>query len=286
MKHLIIISAIILLSSISCFSQSSVWKVEANGNVLYLGGSIHILRDQDYPLPFEFYEAYESSDILTTEMDMNSMNDPANGVKMQQTLMYQDQRTLSSVLNKDVYHQLDSVCESLGLNLKAMDKFKPSMVIISLTYQSLQKLGVTTDGVDVHFTTKAIQDKKKLLYLETFDEQLGFIKSMGKGDENEFVRYSIEDIENNEDDFLDLINEWKSGKQELLNEQLLEFKSDYPDIYNTMLAKRNNNWMTHLEKYLETPEVEFVVAGAMHMVGPDGLLNQLEKKGYKVSQLQ
>ena len=67
-----------------------------------------------------------------------------------------------------MYHQLDSVCESLGLNLKAMDKFKPSMVIISLTYQSLQKLGVTTDGVDVHFTTKAIQDKKKLLYLETF----------------------------------------------------------------------------------------------------------------------
>lgn len=285
MKHLFFTTAILLLISFAANSQSSVWKVEGNDTEFYIGGSIHILRIQDYPLPEEFYEAYDNSDILTTEMDMNEMNNPSNAMKMQQKLMFQDESTLSGVLSKDVYSKLDSVGKGLGLNIKVMDKFKPSMVIITLTFQSLQKLGVTTEGVDAHFTTKANRDEKSLLFLETFDEQLSFIESMGEGNENEFVLYSLEDIETNEKEFIDLIEDWKIGQQELIQDQMQDFKLNYPDIYQTLVVKRNNNWMTHLESYLKTPEVEFVIVGAAHLVGSDGVLNKLRQKGYTVSQL-
>lgn len=285
MKHLFLISTILLLYGFPVFSQSFVWKIKGKGTEFYIGGSVHILRDQDYPLPKEFYEAYDHSDILTTELDMNEMNNSSNATKIQQALMFQDDRTLSGVLSKDVYNKLDSLSNALGLNLKLMDKFKPSMIVIALTFQSLQKLGVTTEGVDTHFTVKAVNDNKSRLFLESFDEQLGFIKEMGEGNENEFVLYSIEDIENNEEVFTDLLETWKKGQQDLLNDQLLEFKSNYPDVYNTLVVKRNNNWMMSLEKYMETPEIEFVVVGAMHLVGSDGILAQLKKKGYNVSQL-
>ena len=285
MKRISILTTILLLNSFVVLSQSSAWQIEGKGNKFYIGGSIHLLRNQDYPLPEEFYEAYDASDILTTELDMNAMSDPANGMKMQQTLMYQDEKTLSSVLSEEVYNKLDSVSKELGLNIKMMEKFKPSMAIITLTFQSLQKLGVTSEGVDIHFTDKATRDKKSLLFLETFDEQLGFIESMGKGNENEFVLYSIEDIGKNEEEFIDMIEDWKSGEQKLMSVQLEDFKLDYPDIYDTLVVKRNNNWMPHLENYLQTPEIEFVVVGAMHLVGPDGILNKLKNKGYKVRQL-
>ena len=285
MKHLIFTAAILLLISFTAYTQSSVWKVEGNDTEFYIGGSIHILRNQDYPLPDEFYEAYDKSDILTTELDINEMNNPQNAMKMQQKLMFQDEKTLSSVLSEDVYNKLDSVGKEMGLNIKMMDKFKPSMVIITLTFQSLQKLGVTSEGVDAHFTDKATRDEKSLLFLETFDEQLGFIENMGKGNEDEFVLYSIEDIENNENDFIDMIEDWKSGKEEILLDQIQDFKQNYPEIYETLVVKRNNNWMSHLEKYLDTPEVEFVVVGAAHLLGPDGVLNKLKAEGFKVSQL-
>ncbi len=285
MKHLFLICTILLLCNFLGFSQSFVWKIKGKGTEFYIGGSIHILRDQDYPLPKEFYEAYDQSDVLTTELDMNEMKNPSNSIKMQQALIFQDDRTLSGVLSKDVYNKLDSVSNAMGVNLKLMEKLKPSMVVISLSFQSLQKLGVTTEGVDTHFTEKAVNDKKSRLFLESFDEQLGFIKDMGEGNEDEFVLYSIEDIEKNEEVFTDLLENWKKGQQELLNDQLLEFKSNYPDVYNTLVLKRNNNWMMLLEKYMDTAEIEFVVVGAMHLVGKDGLLAQLKKKGYEVSQL-
>jgi len=285
MKHLFFTAAILFLISFTAYTQSSVWKVEGNDTEFYIGGSIHILRNQDYPLPDEFYEAYENSDILTTELDINEMNNPQNAMKMQQKLMFQDGKTLSSVLSENVYNKLDSVGKTLGLNIKMMDKFKPSMVIITLTFQSLQKLGVTSQGVDAHFTDKATRDEKSLLFLETFDEQLGFIESMGEGNEDEFVLYSIEDIENTTAEFINVIDEWKKGQQQLMQKQMQDLKLNYPDTYETLLVKRNNNWMSHLEDYLKTPEVEFVIVGAGHLVGSDGVLNKLKQKGFKVSQL-
>ncbi len=286
MKHLIFTTTILLLISLTAHSQSSVWKVEGNNTEFYIGGSIHILRNEDYPLPDEFYEAYDKSEILTTEMDMNEMNNPSNALKVQQKLMFQDENTLRGVLSEEVYSKLDSVGKSMGMNIRAMDKFRPSMVVIALTFQSLQKLGVTTQGVDVHFTDKATRDAKSLLFLETFDEQLSFIENMGEGNENEFVLYSLEDIETNEKEFIDLIEDWRIGRQDLIEKQMQDFKLNYPDIYETMVVKRNNNWMSHLENYLKTPEVEFVVVGAAHLSGADGVLNKLRQKGYKVNQLQ
>lgn len=285
MKHILFIFPVFFLSFFSGFSQTTVWKIEGNGNEFYVGGSIHILRDQDYPLPKAFDEAYNSADIITTELDMQEMNTPENGMKMQQALMYQDEKTLSTVLSETVYHKLDSVAKTLGMNLKMMDKFKPSMAIIALTFQSLQKLGVTSEGVDAHYTKQAQKDEKPMLFLETFDEQLAFIESMGKGNEDEFVLYSIEDMKNNEAEFVHLIEDWKTGKQELMLKQLNDFQLNYPDIYKTLLVERNNNWMSRLEDYLKTPEVEFVIVGAMHLMGSEGVLNLLKEKGYTVSQL-
>jgi len=285
MKHILFIFPVFFLSFFSGFSQTTVWKIEGNGNEFYVGGSIHILRDQDYPLPKAFDEAYNSADIITTELDMQEMNTPENGMKMQQALMYQDEKTLSTVLSEPVYHKLDSVAKTLGMNLKMMDKFKPSMAIIALTFQSLQKLGVTSEGVDAHYTKQAQKDEKPMLFLETFDEQLAFIESMGKGNEDEFVLYSIEDMKNNEAEFVHLIEDWKTGKQELMLKQLNDFQLNYPDIYKTLLVERNNNWMSRLEDYLKTPEVEFVIVGAMHLMGSEGVLNLLKEKGYTVSQL-
>nr|WP_321353794.1 TraB/GumN family protein [uncultured Draconibacterium sp.] len=285
MKYPFFTAVTLLLISLSAYSQSSVWKVEGNGAEFYIGGSIHILRAQDYPLPDEFYEAYNKCSILTTEMDINDANSAQNMLKMQQSLIFQDDKTLSSVLNKEVYNKLDSISKAMDLDIKLMDKLKPSMISMMLTLQSLQKLGVTERGVDSYFTGKAISDEKTLLFLETFDEQLSFIESMGEGNENEFMLYTIKDIENNENEFVDLIEHWKRGEQELMLKQLQDYKQNYPDIYETIVVDRNNAWMIHLENYLKTPEIEFVIVGAMHLVGSEGVLNQLKQKGFKVSQL-
>lgn len=213
------------------------------------------------------------------------MTSPANMEKLMKVMMYDDERTLKTVLNKDVYNDLDSVCRQFGMNLLTMDKFKPSMVIMTLTFQALNKIGVKSEGVDLYFANKAVTDNKSFLFLETFDEQLSFIENMGKENVDEFVRYSIRDLEEQLESFDDLIDEWKAGKSESMLAQLLKVEQNYPEIYKTLLVERNNNWIPLLESYFETPGVEFVLFGAMHLYGSFGILQQLQSRGYNIRQL-
>lgn len=284
MKHAILLT-FFLLKVFVLFSQSSVWEVEKEGAKIYIGGTIHILREQDYPLPEQFHKAYNNSEILVTELDMNEMMSPVNMAKLQKSMMYDDERTLKTVLNEEVYSELDSVCKQFGMNLLMMDKFKPSMVIMALTFQALNKIGVKSEGVDRYFASKAVADNKTFLFLETFDEQLSFIENMGKENEDEFVRYSIRDLEEQLANFHGLIDEWKAGKSVFMLDQLSTFEKDYPEIYKTMLVERNNNWIPQIEDYFKTPAVEFVLFGAMHLYEPFGILQQLQSKGYNIRQL-
>jgi len=284
MKHTIL-ATFFLLKVFVLFSQSSVWEVEKDGAKIYIGGTIHILREQDYPLPEQFQTAFNHSEILVTELDLKEMTSPANMEKLMKVMMYDDERTLKTVLNENVYSDLDSVCKQFGMNLLMMDKFKPSMVIMTLTFQALNKIGVKSEGVETYFSNKAIADKKSFLFLETFDEQLSFIENMGKENDDEFVRYSIRDLEEQLAGFNDMIDEWKAGKSELMLTQLLKFEQDYPEIYKTLLVNRNTNWILLLESYFETPGVEFVLFGAMHLYGSFGILQQLQSRGYNIRQL-
>ena len=43
---------------------------EGNGTKVYIGGTIHKMRQTDYPLPNEYYRAYNNSDILVTDVDI------------------------------------------------------------------------------------------------------------------------------------------------------------------------------------------------------------------------
>ena len=47
----------------------------------------------------------------------------------------------------------------------------------------------------------------------------------------------------------------------------------------------DQNWMPKLEALFTRSGRAFVVVGAAHLVGPDGLLTMLKSKGYTIEQL-
>jgi uncharacterized protein YbaP (TraB family) len=51
---------------------ASVWKVSNEQHSLYIGGTIHILTPNDYPLAKEYDLAYKASDKIIFETDMQT----------------------------------------------------------------------------------------------------------------------------------------------------------------------------------------------------------------------
>lgn len=274
-----------ILSSIAR-AESSVWLVQAEDHTIYLGGTVHLLRAADYPLPDEYGEAYAASASLVFETDLSSMSDLSVQAKLLQQLSYGDGESLKTVLNEEAYSILEAYTGSIGLPLAMLEKFKPGMIVSTLQIMEFQRIGFTPQGVDAYFNTLAISDGKSLGQLETIDAQIGFLASMGEGNESEFILLSLKDLKDTAEVMDDMIAAWRIGDNDALSEFFVaDMQEQAPEIYDSLLKQRNVNWLPQLEEMLESPEIEFVLVGAAHLVGPDGLLAMLQAKGYQISQL-
>ncbi|MFH0757434.1 MAG: TraB/GumN family protein [Bacteroidota bacterium] len=268
-----------------CAAQSSVWKVEGKGNTIYIGGTMHLLSPEDYPLPVEFDSAYAWSDGLVLEADLKKMEDPAVVQRMMSMAMYQDERTLQSVLSEKVYRRLEAACAKIEVPITSLSRFKPTMVMLIISVTKMQQSGSTSAGVDQYYLSMALADRKPLLFLETVDSQLEML--FGEEDENEdqVVLQFLDELDQMDALGAELKANWLRGNEKIFRDLQKEMKKEYPEVYDQVLADRNNNWITTIDSYLDNEEVELVLVGALHVFGTDGIIRMLKKKGYKVAQM-
>lgn len=286
MKKLTVAVLMIALSCILASAESSVWKVQKGASVVYVGGTCHLLRESDRPLPPEFDFAYKTSDIVVFETDVGKLQGLATQQKLMAKATYSDGSTVASHLSADTFAALRAYCVSNRVPLGLLEKFKPAMLMTSITVLELMKCGVTQEGVDTTYYRRATEDKKTVKGLETIDEQIDFMVTMADGDEDEFVTYSLKDMKNIKEQFDELVGAWRRGDSGKLSELMVaELKTRMPRLYRKLISDRNANWLPMIEAYQKTPEVEFVLVGVAHLVGPDSVLEALKKKGCKVEKL-
>ncbi len=254
---------------------------------MYIGGTIHVLRESDRPFPAGFDQAYDASDMLVFETDIARLNSPEVQQKIIAQGIYSDDQTLDSVLSPETYKKLKEYCSEQEISLELMNKFKPSMVMFTLLAIELQKLGINFEGIDLFYHNKAAADDKPEEGLESIDKQIEILTSLADGNEDNFILYSIEDLKSLEEIFEQMSSAWKIGDIEKLEELFIsEIESEFPELFKVIIVERNTSWMPEIEKFLQTPETEFVLVGVAHLVGEDGVLELLKKRGYKIEKLK
>ncbi|MGB0258602.1 MAG: TraB/GumN family protein, partial [Coraliomargarita sp.] len=267
LKSLPALLVLLALLPASLLAQSSVWKISKGDQSIYLGGTCHLLRKSDYPLPAEFDLAYAAADTLVFEIDPAAAADPSFGMQLLGAATYTDGRSLKSVLSEEAYNALAKQGAESNLPIQVLNSMKPGMAVMMVTLQELAKLGVTEEGVDIHYAKRAGKDNKPILALETPEFQINLLVNMGEGYESELVLYSLKDLNKLEQFFDELLIAWKAGKMEPLEKLFVDDMKDYPELYKDMLVDRNANWIPQIEAYLKTPETEFVLVGVGHAAG-------------------
>ena len=286
-KNLLSLYLLLVLFSVQVYAGSSVWIVEKGANRLFIGGTVHLLTASDYPLPPAYEKAYNGSVKVVLETDMQKLQSPEFQAIMMRELSYSDGRNLEQVVNQDTYAALEHFFSKRGIPMAGIIGFKPGMVSIMMTMVELQRLGLAGIGVDAYYSKKSTNDQKKLGQLETVETQITFIASMGAGQVDEMLTYTLADIASLPELMKAMKQAWRRGNlAELKAVGVTPFKNEFPDIYQALIVDRNNAWLPKIEAMVETSEVEFVLVGALHLAGEDGLLSQLVDRGYRVRQLQ
>jgi len=271
-------------NSIPAGEGSSVWKVTKGGNTLFLGGSIHVLRAKDFPLPAEFDYAFNKSEIQVLEADVEQMNDPEIAEYLLTQMLLPEGVSIHSLLDPEVYDHLAEVCAKYKIPIYNLSKIKPSMVMLMLTMLQIEKLGFQEKGIDDYFLEEAKKEKKPVVFLESVQTQIDMLTSLGEGYENEYVSYSLIDMEHTEIALEIMLFEWRHGLNDTSEETLIEMRDEWPEMYKTLITNRHDAWMPQIKKFIASGKVHFVITGLLHMHGPDGLRQQLEKSGYTVEQ--
>lgn len=276
-----------LLAS-NALAESSVWKVSKGENYFYLGGTLHLLTAADYPLPDEFIKAYKDANTLIFETDLRATQTPEFQSKFLSAIAYKDDRTLSSELKPDIYNQLENFLAARQIPIASFSNFQPWGISLVISVLEYQRLGMTPEyGVDMYFNNLALADNKEIISLETPDEQLSFLISMARIDPNLAIESTLRDLDRLPA-FIELMRKnWRDGDLEAFAQSasIKQMEVEFPEIFNTILTNRNNNWMKQLPAYIDDSRKEFVLVGALHLSGKKGLLNQLIEQGFKVEQL-
>ncbi len=289
-KHsrvLMILTAAVVIGGVNAVAASSVWRAEMDGEVVYLGGTCHMLRASDFPLPDEFDQAYAAADTLYFETDLAEMMAPAMQMRLLELGMLADGSSLADSLNEEAMQALTQHCAAKGLPLAAFSKMKPWMVAVTLTVLEWQQHGAVQDGVDAHFHAQAVAEGKPAHGLESIDEHLNFIASMGAGQESEMVLSMLQDLETMPQMVDALIAAWRKGDVATLDRDMIgDMREEFPEVYASLVSGRNEAWLPQILAMFEQPGVEYVLVGVGHFGGDDGLLALLRAKGVKIEPVE
>lgn len=273
----------ILFYAATSYGQTSLWEISKGQNTHYIGGTFHLLRPSDYPLPKEFEEAYKKVNWLVFETDVEQIEHPSFQKKFLAAMRLPTGKILADQLSSKAYAKLIHYAAKNNIDIGQWQHLKPQMVSLIISLHELKALGLTTQGVDSHMEEKAKQDGKLTTHLESIEQQIHYISTMSGGNESELILQTLDDVNNLAEELDKLSNAWRFGNEKQLFETGIKpMMKDYPLVYQSLLVERNNNWLPRIEKLINDPESKLILVGTLHLVGEDGLLEKLKNKGYKV----
>ncbi|MFT4606494.1 MAG: hypothetical protein ACI9V8_000097 [Urechidicola sp.] len=283
LKRLLLFSLFASSICLSAFAGMPVWKVERNGSQIFIGGTVHLLTPADFPLPDAFDIAYQQSDKVIFEASLEDMEKFEFQASMMKKLSYSTGQSLKLALSEKTYQKLSRYCTKHNISMEGLLPFKPGMVSMILSITELQQLGFTGVGVDAFYNQKAKQDNKPMGALETVEQQLNFIAEMGKGQEDDLIIYTLNEMEKLPRVMTAMMVAWRNGDlDQLENVASKSLRKDFPSIHDELIVKRNNAWMPKIEALFDTTKVEFILVGSLHLSGKTGLIEQLKTRGYNI----
>lgn len=286
MKKIAVALAAALLAPLDAgAAQSFLWKATGKQNVVYLVGSVHLLTKDYYPPSPALEAAFQDSDLLVEEADLTEMLSPDSQLLLLMRGMLPPNQSLDKVLSPATYALVSNRVTDLGLPIEPLKRFKPWALALTLMALEWQNAGFDAEfGLDKHFYDRAQADGKPVQGLETADYQISRFDEMTFEQQDRLLAQTLKDVQNEKANVAALANAWQAGDAATIERIVMRDLKDDPVLYQRLLVERNRNWLPKIEALFSRRGHAFIVVGAAHLVGPDGLLAMLRAKGYSIEQ--
>ena len=272
---------LLLLQSVA--ASSCVWKVIGpGGSTLYLGGSVHALKSADYPLPPPYNRAFDASSRIACEVDAKDLS--RSSAALFRSGQYPKGDSLKNHVDPRTYAYLRRLFALMKIPEEKFSRYRPWLLVLLLDSPARQ--GLSEDlGVDEYVMRRARANSKAVFGLESSREHSQIFSGLNDRQSEALLLLTFIPQEHAGQEYTRTMNAWRRGDADALTRMTDDSFRDFPSFGDRLLDGRNRTWIPKIEGYLRSGETYFVVVGAAHIGGPNGLLALLRGRGYQIEQL-
>jgi uncharacterized protein YbaP (TraB family) len=263
----------------------SLWALHGKHNTVYLLGSIHVLRAQDYPLAPAVLQAYADAKALLMEVNLEDIGSAEVQSEMLASAMLPEGSTLPSILGPQRYAHATSLAHEVGVDLSSFDQFAPWFAAEAISQLQLMELGFQPQsGIEMYFLERARSDGKSIAGLETVHDQIALFEGLSMNEQSEYLVSSLEQAHELPKEVDDMVRAWQRGDTAWFESQLQSELGRDPALYQSVLAARNRKWIPKIESLLSDDKNYLVIVGTGHLVGRNSVIDLLKKDGVGATQ--
>ncbi len=266
-----------------------LWKVSDGDNSVYLLGTFHLLKQEDYPLDARVYAALDDAEKVLFEIAPEVLADPRLGRRFAQAGLRTDGRRLQDTLDAKTWAGLKALAVEAEVPETALQQMKPWFAALTLSMSKMTGLGLDPAlGLDKHLGNRAALLGKPSGGLETVEQQIALFDGLAPNVQIEQVRDLVERGYEIQAETAWLHDQWRDGDEDALYWGMAAaMKARDAKLYARINTDRNASWMPRLRELLEASGTDdaLVAVGTLHLLGAEGLVQRLAAEGYSVERL-
>jgi hypothetical protein len=261
----------------------AIWEMRGASASILLLGSVHLLRESDYPLPGNITAAVDQAECLVFELDIDDLDPLVSQSLLESLGRMPDGESLRDMLSPEDYDRAAMQSRELGIELDILGDFKPWFAALTLMNLQLMRLGFVPQlGLEQQLAAAATASGKDVLGLETLEFQLSLFDNLPDDTQAQLLLQTLEEAGGLEAQMGSLVSAWRQGQTGVLANELRRNFAGYPDLYRSLVTERNIAWADKIIDLGRGDRPCLVVVGALHLVGDGSVIELLRQRGVQV----
>lgn len=269
-------------------NRGALFKVQQNGQTLYLFGTIHVGARDFYPLEPRLAGLLKQAPVLALEID--PLGDPQ---KLARAVQQHGLHAKGVAGMTPAWRQrLERLLKQYNIEPQAVATMKPWLLASLLTVSEFAAQGYDAAlAVDAHLSKQAHAAGQKIVELESADSQMALFDQMTPAGQLTFLQEAISGIEDKEqaDQAREIANAWCTADVKALD--ALALKAEQDDSFSgrfvqkVLLEGRNPALADSMIKLMARENNSVAAIGVLHLVGKTSVPELLRKRGLTVERI-
>ena len=288
MKMKKVVQALVLLF-VACNAQaqskSLLWKISGNGlaEPSYLYGTMHTADKRIIDMGDKAKPYFDASKAYAMEIDPDG---DKNMMGLMGKMMMGKDYSLQKMIPAKEYTYLDSICSSqVGVPMIMFDNVSP---VIIMTIFEAASMGLDEGSIegkvpvlDLYFHDQAKKAKKKVIGIETVEEQLGALSALSYQEQADMLKEEVDSFRVNGSSGSEVLKYYLDQDLDGLAANSDEDMKKDEKFYKALVVDRNARMATRMAEFIKKQST-FIAIGALHLPGDVGVIALLRKKGFTV----